>query len=450
MSFTDTTTGTEAPAGLLDASGNPLTPDPLAGPTVSGGDTDLAPPDDFGREVMAVFERRTAATIAASGDDGAPPGGWPSRDDTTPTVVGGDTAPAAPADDTPAAPAATEDTGEAVDAAAVPAADDTGAVPVDVGQPEIEAAGAALSGEIDTDTSAAETIAVPLTPAAGYTWTYEGPDGTSSDATFTDAEVQQALSLAAWAENLPAEARTQIAAIEQGSAVAVSRAELDEFQAWRNQRDTATAAADDLSRLGLDADDPAAREILRLRAEVAANTAAAPATLPPAQQATLNANLDETARRFEAGVASYAVARGLTQLEAESLLQSAVEANVIPAFIQQNTAVNPVTGTPLSAPNIEAAATQALDFALVRNPALHSRVLANQPANGAGAPASVPATGTSARPPADVTSKRAKAASLASAPSAAAAPVPRDLAKRTPQETVADMARDIEAAMARS
>ena len=90
---------------------------------------------------------------------------------------------------------------------------------------------------------------------------------------------------------------------------------------------------------------------------------------------------------------------------------------------------------------------KAFSFALTSNPDLYNRVAArgqalpNQPTTQATAQ-------TPLAPVTDINAKRARAASLAAAPSAAVTPSPRTVLQMTDQEVVSTMAEEIDRVLA--
>ncbi len=368
----------------------------------------LTPPDDFGAQVLAEFERRSAATISA--DDG--------------TV-------AQASDEDPAVP---DNTGPTADEA--PADADASST---VEPPEGEEVANTTTPEdeaTETTEAAAETA-----PAGGYTWSVPDPaaEGGQRTVAFTDEEVQRSLSLAAWADGLTDDLRAQIGGIETGQAVAIPRAEYDAFQAWQAQR---SASQRDADLADLDLDPDAAKLVTELRNEVAQLREQVPATAPIPGQATVDANLDAVAQGFDTAAAAYAAERGLSIDEVQMLLDDAVRANVIPGLFEAAAVVNPATGAILRPPDIGTVARQALDFGLVRNPALHERALNHVSGDSSTTP---PAPATSDR----VVAKKARAGSLAAAPSAAVT-TPSRPAQMSQQDITAAMAKEIEAALAGS
>lgn len=402
--------------------------------TTATADSDLAPPDDFGAAIIAEFEKRGmetrpfgqggAAMLDGSSDQAEPPGGWPvitpAPTDTAATVAEHETGQVTEALTEPEAP--TEEPG-------VPA-------PAPDASPELPVAAAPEPAQDAPADVSAEGASAGATIVTGYQWN-EG----DQSATFTDEQVRGALALSAWAEQLPEPTRTAFAAIEQGQAVAIARADYDAFQAWKGEQTRSTRDAD-LTRL--DVDPEVAQVITGLRDELAALKAGTPVPAPlgaPGEFQNTNANLDATAQRMDAAARTYATDRGLTEAEFSTLFQAAVNAQVIPSIAENLAQRNPATGQIIRPADPGEVIAQALDFALIRDPGLHTAVLSRRQANPAGQP-SVTAPDDFA-----VTAKKARASSVASAPSAAVTPSPRNPATRTSQEVIAAMEAELAEAM---
>jgi hypothetical protein len=232
---------------------------------------------------------------------------------------------------------------------------------------------------------------------------------------------QGLLALAAWNENLAPQTREQFAAIETGAAVAVAKADYERFQAWLR-----TEGAD--YQPDADLDPAVAQRIAALEAQLAQVQA------QPQAQALLS-SADRAEQAFRSTMVAYAQEKGLTADEVQALVDHASASGVIPVIADQLTTYSP-TGQRIVEPDYARVARQSLDFALVQNPALHTRTLAPQ------APAA-------ADPGPDPTAiKKARAGALASAPSAAVTPPPLDPRTASPEVLRAAMAAEIRAAQA--
>ena len=416
---------------------------------------DLTPPDDFGAAVLAEFERRAKGSAAPLDGDTPPPGGWPEPSTSEANGAGsGD--PAASAVAPPTADAASTEQGslpaDAEDGPASGGQQGDGAASEEGAEaapsPDAQAGGQPTQAD-DQSTRAGETSATGDT--SGYVYRYTDPaTGQPAQAVIPDAYVERALSLMAWAENLPQQTRDAIGMIESGQAVVIPRADYDQFVAWRNQQDKSQRDAD-LSNLDVDPD--VAKLISELRDKVATLEAQQQqGGVDPQYQAQANAELSALNREIAAAQHEYAQTRGLTAEEAEALMATAVQAEVIPLFMQQYAVRNPVTGALLQYPDMRKVTEAALDFALTQHPNLHEKVIAarqNKATPTAGATPSQPEPAQSEEDR-KVAAKKARAASLATAPSGAVAPPPATVKSMSEHDRIMAMAREIEQALAAS
>jgi hypothetical protein len=413
-------------------------------------ETDLAPPDDFGASLLAEFQRREFGSGgAAMMSDATPPGEWPggatvdageiAKRINAATVAGAATDATDP-DPDPDATTTPPSDATTPDATTIPADTPPGEVapPATASEDTPSTPASHAAGVETTDTSDATATDADANMAASASGGYVWQDGDNQHQ-FTDDQVQRALLLNAWAERLPEQTRVAFAAIEEGQAVAVSRADFDQFKSWREQQ---TRAQRDADLANLDVDPDVAKLVTSLRDEVAQLRGQAS---PVSRQddpvvANVNANLDATAQRMDAGARAYAAERQLTEAELQSLFAAAVSAEIIPKLAEANAVTNPLTGAVIQPADPAVVIEQALDFALVRNPVLHTAVAQRR--------ATAPTTPT----PADaaLTAKKARAASVASAPSTAVTPSPRTSKDLSPQERVDAMAADLAAVLGRS
>ena len=417
---------------------------------------DLTPPDDFGAAVLAEFERRAKGSAAPLDGDTPPPGGWPEPSTSEANGAGsGDPAASAVTSST-ADVASTEQGSLPADAEDGPAsggqqgdgaASEEGAEAAP--SPDAQAGGQPTQAD-DQSAQASETSATGDT--SGYVYRYTDPaTGQPAQAVIPDAYVERALSLMAWAENLPQQTRDAIGMIESGQAVVIPRADYDQFVAWKNQQDKSQRDAD-LSNLDVDPD--VAKLISELRDKVATLEAQQQQQggVDPQYQAQANAELSALNREIAAAQHEYAQTRGLTAEEAEALMATAVQAEVIPIFMQQYAVRNPVTGALLQYPDMRKVTEAALDFALTQHPNLHEKVIAarqNKATPTAGATPSQPEPAQSEEDR-KVAAKKARAASLATAPSGAVAPPPATVKSMSEHDRIMAMAREIEQALAAS
>src|SRR5690606_41779848 len=120
--------------------------------------------------------------------------------------------------------------------------------------------------------------------------------GQPAQAVIPDAYVERALSLMAWAQNLPQRPRDAVGMIESGQAVVIPRADYDQFVAWKNQQDKSQRDAD-LSNLDVDPD--VAKLISELRDKVATLEAQQQqGGVDPQYQAQANAELSALNREI--------------------------------------------------------------------------------------------------------------------------------------------------------
>jgi hypothetical protein len=269
----------------------------------------------------------------------------------------------------------------------------------------------------DEDESPAPAASTPSAPAA-LTVPIPG-----SDRTF-DLDVdtaQRLLGLAAWSENLAPQTREAFAAIETGAAVAISRADYERFAAWQQtQADRGDRFDDD------DLDPRITERLARLESENAQLRAQ-----PLAAQ--YSAQADQATTTFVDTAASYAAARGLSEDEMGRVFQTALNSGVIAQFAEQGRTYSP-TGQLVRDADYADVARKAFDFAMLNDPQL--RELAFQPA---------PTSGSHEPDPTAI--KKARAGSLASAPSAAVTTPPVDVRQLSPMDRSKAMADELRAAM---
>jgi hypothetical protein len=257
--------------------------------------------------------------------------------------------------------------------------------------------------------------------------------------------MQEMVALTQWAQNLDPRAAQAMAAVEQGHAVAIGLDEYEAFRAWQ-------AAGQPVTREGaggrnapdLDDLDPDTREAVQaLMAERDALAAEAQRlSARPDASAVLREQqrIASIAETFDASAAAWGQERGLSDDEMERVYAAAVSAQVIPTLVERDRVLNPVNGQVIRDADYGRVARQALDFALLQDPDLHTRVLNRQVS---GAPVATPVV-----PAVDpVAAKKARAGSLSSAPSASTFTPSRDPRSLTPQERVQAMADDLRASM---
>lgn len=285
-------------------------------------------------------------------------------------------------------------------------------------------------GEGGHDADAADVI--PPTPAADAHLAIPLPDGSTHDLDVQSA--QGLLALASWAQANQQHAPA-FAAIEQGQAIAVSRADYEAFQAWQSTRSTPSKATEDAYDTLAEVDPEAAAEFKRLRDENARLTAEhnAPAQQTAWQRQQLEAQMSNSEREFLTASASWAQENGVDEDTADRLLRKAVELKVVGGFVAAGQTINPANGQVLVPARMETVARQSLDFALATEPELFNQVATRR-------------AGTSTADTSHVTddarrdaigAKKARAASLSSTPSASVALPAKDVTKMTDSEHTA-------------
>jgi hypothetical protein len=257
-----------------------------------------------------------------------------------------------------------------------------------------------------------------LLPAAS-TLRVKAPNGAEYDLTVDEA--QSLMGLAAWANSLDDATRERMAAVEAGAAVPVSRADYERFMAWQQIRQD-DPAGDPY------ADDPIDPRIAaRLAALEQENQALRQQPLVNQYHQQANNAMDTFLETFN----SYGSSRGLDPQEIGEIVEYAVSSGVIGSIAEAQRKYNPVNGSLLVDANYDDVARKAFDFAIVNHPGYHDRVFQSPAPQG----------------PDPVAAKKARAGSLASAPSAAVATPPVDVRTMTPEQRRMAMAAEIQAAM---
>lgn len=402
------------------------------------------PPDDFGAALIAEFEKR--GTVIPDDAD-APPGGWPGGATADASDIVFDIEAAAKKANTEAVTEADDnkviETDDATSGESVTPADASEDAPPEstpVVEPKsTDAEPTVPSTGTDGTDPATETPESQQAPVAGYTW----EDGEQKH-TFTDDEVRRGLMLNNWASSLPEEVRQSFAAIEQGQAVAISREDHEKFVAFQAQQQKQARDAD-LSNL--EAIDPdVAQVIAGLRDEVAQLKGQAPEQ--PQQFDNLRGNLDQTATQIDQATRLYASAANIPVEQAEQLLGAATNSGVFRHFAEAQAQRHPMSGQVIAPPNWNTVVQAALDYARTQMP---NQQITQQPAaNPAANPAASTTQNIDPNPPPDpgITAKKARAASVASAPSGAVPQAPRNNQNMTQADRIKAMADEIAAATA--
>lgn len=543
-----------APNGLILPGGLGQQQPPAPEPPAPGAPAEpITPPDDFGQDLINAFAQRGNATASAADGSGpiyqapvngavqpgqipqlpphltqpqaaapvappapaapldpnAPPGGWPSVDDVAantgialPPLAPGQAPGQAPGTPPPAAPAAPFDpnaptavaqsqlTAPPVTPAPAPAAvgGQTGA-----SAPADPAAGPPVAGVAGADPSAAPAPAAPV--GGGYRMPYLDGAGQPAVLELTPQQIDQAVRLAAWAESIPVEQRQQIAQVEAGAAVAVPRAEYDAYNAWKNTQAKTTRDSDIQGLLQQEEITPQVAALIAQQRDQLEQVQAAQQQQPAPQQYDPAAVAQQQAnqQQFTAAMTQYATHHGLAPQEIQALVDDAVSSGMVEYTANANATYNPLNGQMLNPPHIPSVVEQSLNWALQRNPGLHTKVITHHqqprapqppPAQGvAGAPGvhqqfpgqqayapqaqpqQLPAAAQQYAPqpilgqapaglpapqaaPTPTDLRKARSASLAAAPSGAIAPAPANVAAMNPQQITALIAAELAGTMA--
>lgn len=315
-------------------------------------------------------------------------------------------APPAPASTTPPPPPPSPD-----EASPVPPSGGDAPLPPPTPPDDVGVSGVAPSDDADPT---ARSLEVSL------------PDGSTH--TIDADAASRLLTLQGWAQSLTDEQRHQMHAVETGQAVAIPRADYERYVAFVEQQ-SRQPAVDPYAQLVDEGVDPATIE--RLRQDQAARDAElerlrATVNQPsPAMQAQADQSVQQRVAAYQEGVKAWATERGITDNTIiERLNQTAIDAGVIPSFVERGRVTSP-TGQILADADMGEVARQAMAFALTLDPDLHSRVLAG----------STPTTGSDDK----VAAKRSRAASLSAAPSTAV-PQPTAGGAATPASPIPGLA----------
>jgi hypothetical protein len=276
--------------------------------------------------------------------------------------------------------------------------------------------------------------AAPATETATTASTYRYVDGDQS-VELSDDQIRTMVALNQWAAGIPEPVARQFGAIEQGIAVAVPTDEYARYQAWlASQSGQAPRSAAPTSvPAEWDLDPEAQQAFAALQAENAA--LAQQADLARRQAATslqpaVVAEQERIIATFDKAVTDYAAQYGITVDQANSLLDAATNANIIGNLVDAQRVYSP-SGVMVRDADFATVARQALDFGRLQHPDLATfpSIVAGAP--GAAAPAPTP---NPVAPTVSVESKKARAASLAAAPSAATVPPGYNPTAATPQQ----------------
>jgi hypothetical protein len=259
----------------------------------------------------------------------------------------------------------------------------------------------------------------------------------------TPEELDRLRALEAWAQGLDAQTQMQMAGIAGGQAVAVPTDEFARYRAWvAGQQSPPTSDPSRTPDLS-DLDPEQAQYIQSLQAQNAALAAERERLDRERTQLLVPDQLaaqQQSERVIAETLADYGRMNGLDESTVGLLLDEAVQLNAFSMFVGANREINPVTGQVLREAPLDLVTRQALDFARVRHPELLTAPVSNP---SVPAPDPTVPTITSVADDA-VARKKANAASLAAAPSAATAPPaidPRTLNPEGQRSLIADMIR---------
>lgn len=256
-----------------------------------------------------------------------------------------------------------------------------------------------------------DQIITPVVESGPATFTVQ-IDG--QDIELTREQIDGLVALNQWASNVDPVVREQFQHIEQGRMVAVPTDEFAAYRAWYAQQQQSRVAqrtvpewVDDLDPEARSAFERQQAEIAQLRQSLTQQQAA-----PIADQH--NAETERIGNIYVQTMADYAQATGLDDDQVGGLLDLAVRSGIIPTLVESQRQYSP-SGVLVKEANFALVAKQALDFGRLQNPHLAPT---NAPAPAAVNP-NVP-TPAPALPTVDpVIAKRARAATLSAAPSAA-------------------------------
>lgn len=326
--------------------------------------------------------------------------------------------------------------------------DGGGATSTGEGESAEQPAGDAPAGN-GVDTAVPDPAVSTTTPQD----TPPAPAAPAADLPSAD-ELERLRALASWAGSLDPRVADQFGLIESGRAIAVPTDEFAAYRAWVASQRPAATQSPASAQIDLDELDPQTRaHIEQLQAREAAHAQELEqlrqqqvAARIPEQQA----QFEQQTQRIDETMQAYASRTGFTEEQIGALMETAVQAGAFGFFAEQGVTRSP-SGMVIATPDIALVTEQALDFARLRRPDIApDPALVQVPTSQSTTP--VPASGTptaAATPPVPaapdtVARKRANAASLAAAPSAATQPPmtdPRSFSEQDQRTAIADFLR---------
>ena len=254
---------------------------------------------------------------------------------------------------------------------------------------------------------------------------------------YTDAQIERMAALAAWADKLDPQLARSMAAIEHGQAAAVSREEFMRYQAWLTTQQHQQPNPQDELLQDLDPQQRAyVEQLARENEQLRTAQQQPPYVDVQREQQQIQAQLAADAQIFVNTAEAWRAERGLTEQEVASLIDVATNHGVFATFAEQERQYHPVNGSLLRPADMSSVTEKALNYALVQDPGLMTRVLTAQQT-------SAQQTAALAQADAAVSQKKARGGSLAAAPSGAQITPPVDVTKMTPTDLRAAMAADI-------
>ena len=299
-----------------------------------------------------------------------------------------------------------------------------------------------------TASTATDAPATTDTPATTVTDSFMVDLGNGQTATLTQDDATRLIGLDQWARSLPEATVHQFAAIESGDAVAIPRAQYDQFQVWLAGGTTpatgtpgtpGTSAPSTLPPLDEYADDTTRAlyaQVQQLQQQVQQTAEQQVFAQAAAQQAQWQAHASARADVFQDAFNESANQFGLSDAETVAALNFAANSRLVQQVNDELTVMSP-TGQVLREADPSEVAHVTFDRAVHTLPDLRNKVIDSQvQARIDSERASISATNQ----------KKNRASSLSTAP-AAATSTSRNVRDMTSQEVEAAIAAELRAAM---